>query len=105
MANKSLTAAARKQLLRRGRSLLRLCQDYGSQDSDFLAGLSPSERTELEQIHAALERIERGIFGRCEACGLKMDRELVLQAPWRRNCAPCDEKDGDVAVAEAPVAL
>ncbi len=94
MANKSLAATARKVLLRRGRTILRRHQSSGSSrakqaDVDLLAALSESERRELEEIHGALERIERGIYGHCELCSEKLPREQLETVPWLRVCDSC----------------
>jgi RNA polymerase-binding transcription factor DksA len=112
MANRSFTALARKALLRRGRSILRLRQDCGESNNagdgepDFLAGLSESERHELEEIHAALERIERGIFGKCEVCCERIERERLEKLPYERQCARCDDAEAsdELAVGAQPSA-
>lgn len=108
MANTNQASRARKVLLRRGRSMLRLRADAlgdGSADADgtpdYLAGLSDSERRELAEIHAALERIERGIFGRCEHCSEVIEPPRVEATPWVRTCSRCD---ADHAAAAVPAA-
>lgn len=99
MANKSLTATARKELLRRGRAILRRHQGSGA-DVDLLAELTETERHQLEEIHAALERVERGIFGRCETCFEKLEPARITAMPWLRRCDRCAEvSDGDEAPA------
>lgn len=92
MAKKNTTQLARKALLRRGRALLRLRQEVAADaaEPDYLAGLSDSERRELEEIHAALERIERGIFGRCEDCGTRIDPARIETLPQVRMCLACE---------------
>ena len=76
MMNRTLAQKARKQLLRRGRALLK---SPGSAES----------LAELEEIHAALERVERGSFGRCDKCyqGIELDR--LEKTPQVRYCEPC----------------
>ncbi len=88
MMNRTLAQKARKQLLRRGRTLLK---GPGSEES----------LTELEEIHAALERVERGSFGRCDKCyqGIELDR--LETKPQIRFCTDCDPSEA-VAVAPAP---
>lgn len=112
MANRSFTALARKALLRRGRGILRLRQDCGEAATgadgqpDFLAGLSDAERHELEEIHAALERIERGIFGKCEVCCERIERERLEKLPYQRECQQCSEAEASAEVganAHAPL--
>lgn len=83
--NRGLVASARKQLLRRGRALLRGAQGR----PDALGQLGDAQVAELREIHAALERIERGIFGRCESCQATVEDERLEHLPWERNCATC----------------
>ena len=100
MAKKNTTQLARKALLRRGRALLRLRQEVPDDDGpDFLAGMSEVERHELEEIHAALERIERGIFGRCEECGDKIAAERIERVPYVRDCAACADAPAELEPA------
>ncbi len=102
MANSSFVAQSRKALLRRGRSLLRQRADTPTNpatgEPDLLAGLSPTELHELEEIHAALERIERGIFGSCYTCGTALGREVLEALPWRRDCDQCDGLDDEAII-------
>jgi len=91
MPNRSFTENARKALLRRGRGLLRHQQDYGEVSTDILAGLSECERIELAEIHKALNRIEEGVYGRCESCGQNVSPVLLDAVPWRRMCEHCDD--------------
>lgn len=99
--NRNLVAAARKQLLRRGRALLRAAQagvGFASRP-DALGAIAEAELTELQEIHAALERIERGIFGRCEDCQADIDPERLARVPWERLCSSCR---GEVSPEERP---
>jgi RNA polymerase-binding transcription factor DksA len=100
--NRNLVAAARKQLLRRGRSLLRAAQAGAGTATrpDALGAITEAELAELQDVHAALERIERGIFGRCEDCQGAIEDERVAQVPWERRCVACCEPE-TVAVAAA----
>lgn len=106
MAQKSVTALARRALLRRSRDLLRPRLQRKQAPDEVLAALEAAERRELEEIHAALERIERGIFGKCESCSEKIDPALIEQTPWRRTCRSCAgalaSDQATVAVAVAP---
>ena len=97
--NRTLVATARKQLLRRGRALLRAAQAGAGAVArpDALGAMGETELAELQEIHAALERIERGIFGRCEQCQGPIDDEVIQRRPWERRCIPCR---GDATSAE-----
>jgi RNA polymerase-binding transcription factor DksA len=104
--NRNLVAQARKQLLRRGRALLRAAQagTAASGRTDALGAINEAELAELQEIHAALERIERGIFGRCDECQGDIEDERVARVPWERRCEACrgDEVvEGAEAEAEA----
>ncbi|HWM88035.1 MAG TPA: TraR/DksA C4-type zinc finger protein [Kofleriaceae bacterium] len=98
--NRNLVAHARKQLLRRGRALLRAAQAGTGGRSGGLGSMGEAEVAELQEIHAALERIERGIFGRCDDCQGSVEESRLEQLPWERCCAACR---GEAAV-EAPAA-
>ncbi len=91
MGKTSITQLARKALLRRGRMLIALRNQTAVIDGDdYLAGLDEVQRHELAEIHGALERIERGIFGRCEECNDKLDAERLQRTPTLRMCGRCD---------------
>ncbi|HTE54388.1 MAG TPA: TraR/DksA C4-type zinc finger protein [Kofleriaceae bacterium] len=88
--NRNSVAAARKQLLRRGRALLRAAQaSAGPGARPAIGAIGEAELVELQAIHAALERIERGIYGRCEDCQGAIEEARVEQVPWVRLCAAC----------------
>ncbi len=44
---------------------------------------------ELAETQAALERIERGTYGRCESCGGAVGRQRLLALPAARYCIAC----------------
>jgi hypothetical protein len=46
-------------------------------------------RRELAEIDAALERIERGAFGRCLACGGPLGLQRMRAIPEARYCVGC----------------
>jgi DksA/TraR C4-type zinc finger protein len=89
MPQKSVSAVARRALLKRSRDLLRPRLDRKVGPDEVLAGLDAAQRRELEEIHGALERIERGRFGTCEACSGKIEPALLEATPWRRTCRGC----------------
>ena len=89
MIKRTFVANARKILLRRGRSLLR--RSAGVEAGDLLGGLAAREQDELAEIHRALERIERGIYGRCTACSSAMSEPVMEETPWRSECEACAE--------------
>jgi DnaK suppressor protein len=56
-----------------------------------LAGLDDRAREQVEEIEAALERIESGSFGRCEECGEPLQEERLDTMLTARRCLPCQE--------------
>ena len=100
--NRGLVAIARKKLLRRGRALLRGA--HGRPDA--LGQMSDADVAELREIHAALERIERGIFGRCDGCQEEVEDARLEQLPWERHCATCrgEELPADPLAADLATA-
>jgi len=98
--NKSLAATARRALLRQGRAILGRYQG-SAEGEDLLAAMTEVERQQLEEVHAALERIERGVFGRCEVCYERLDRSRIEVIPWLRFCDGCAEERGIEQGAES----
>ena len=55
--------------------------------------LLASEGRLLGEINAALERIDKGAFGRCEEChGPILPRERLKELPYTRYCVACAQK-------------
>lgn len=54
--------------------------------------LDEQSRREAEDIQAALERIEQGTFGNCEACEGPIGRARLDALPTARRCKPCQER-------------
>lgn len=54
-----------------------------------MLGLTDLERGALAEIDAALARIERGTFGRCEACAGAIGRHRLRAVPQARLCLEC----------------
>jgi RNA polymerase-binding transcription factor DksA len=46
-------------------------------------------RVRLDEIDAALERVGRGAYGRCETCGEVIDPERLEVLPAARQCVRC----------------
>ena len=46
----------------------------------------------LEEIEAALARIEAGTYGRCQYCGCPIPRRRLEVRPFARGCVPCSEQ-------------
>lgn len=51
--------------------------------------LLENEERQLEDIAAALRRIEAGTYGRCEECGLDIAEERLAAVPYASLCIDC----------------
>ena len=59
---------------------------------EHLAALKRSLATtprDLMETEAALQRIEKGTYGRCESCGGAIGRQRLLALPATRYCIAC----------------
>jgi len=56
-------------------------------DADVL--VLQTERTMLDEINAALDRIEDGSYGRCTACGAVIAEERLNAIPYTPVCVRC----------------
>jgi RNA polymerase-binding transcription factor DksA len=99
--------AAKKKLMLRRHALSRSCaeNDAGAVELadetrpddvaqnvelvDVLVLLSARGTVALRDIDAALSRIERGTWGRCERCGESISRSRLAALPEARACASC----------------
>jgi RNA polymerase-binding protein DksA len=48
----------------------------------------------LREIDAALERIDKGTYGRCESCGAPIPEERLEARPIARLCVECKKLSG-----------
>jgi DnaK suppressor protein len=65
--------------------------ELGSDNSqqELTLDLLGNEKEVLEQVEAALGRLEDGSYGRCEACGLGIPRARLDAIPYAALCAKC----------------
>lgn len=65
--------------------------DIGSDnfEQEFTLSLMESEEGTLGQIEAALERIEDGVYGECEECGVKIPKARLNAIPYATLCVKC----------------
>jgi DnaK suppressor protein len=52
-------------------------------------GLLENEEQLLAEVNDALDRIERGTYGRCENCGREISKERLEAIPYARYCIRC----------------
>jgi RNA polymerase-binding protein DksA len=58
-------------------------------EQEFTLSLMENEGDALEQIEAALERVEEGNFGLCEECGAKIPKARLNAIPYTAFCVKC----------------
>lgn len=58
-------------------------------DQEVTIRLLGSDKDTLEQVEAAIERIENGSYGRCEACGEKIPESRLDAIPYAVQCVRC----------------
>ena len=75
--------------------------DWASADIDADALIAKAERdaSELTEVTDALERVQQGRYGVCEACGKAIGYTRLLAHPAARRCLPCQQ------TVEAKIAL
>ena len=61
----------------------------GNFDQEFTLSLMGSEEDALDQIEAAIERIEDGSYGRCGECGAKIPKSRLEAIPYAAQCVRC----------------
>ncbi len=73
--------------------------DIGTETFDRERDLSLLEQVEAElaDIEHALERLEEGTYGTCEACGKPIGDERLEAVPAARFCLPDQDKAEDEA--------
>jgi DnaK suppressor protein len=60
-----------------------------------LKALDEQERRELDGIIVALEKLDRGTYGKCEMCSKPIPEERLSALPMVRHCISCQKKMED----------
>ena len=63
-----------------------------SYTKEFLFKKSNDDRYILQLIQEALDRLEKGSYGTCVACGGEMQQKRLDAVPWARHCIECQQK-------------
>ena len=66
-------------------------EELGSDDADqeLTVDLLGSDENILDQIEAAIQRIEDGGYGRCEQCGEQIPKSRLDAVPYAAECERC----------------
>lgn len=63
-----------------------------SYERDFNLALASKEQNILNDISAALTKMESGEYGACENCGEPIGEDRLNAVPYARFCLPCQER-------------
>jgi DnaK suppressor protein len=63
-----------------------------SYTKEFLFGMTNTDRTILNQIEAALKRIDSDDYGVCANCQEELQQKRLEAVPWAKHCISCQEK-------------
>jgi len=62
-------------------------------EKEFTLGLIENQEQTLVEIADALDRLDKGTFGRCEDCGRPIPRARLQALPYARHCVECARKN------------
>ena len=71
-------------------------------EQELTLDLMGNEKEVLEQIEAALKRIEDGSYGKCEECGRNIAKARLQAMPYAALCVSCASKAEEGRVARKP---
>lgn len=65
--------------------------DIGSDafEQEVSLSLLENQEQQLEEVAAAMDRVNSGTYGRCERCGQEIGRERLQAVPYARYCIGC----------------
>jgi DnaK suppressor protein len=61
-------------------------------DQELTLSLLGSERNALNQIEAAIKRVEEGSYGRCDRCSVRIPKARLQALPYAAQCVRCASK-------------
>ena len=64
-----------------------------SLDKEILFELSGNAHNTIEQIEAALRKMDKGIYGRCEYCRQPIPKKRIKALPFARYCVNCQHSN------------
>src|SRR5258708_37220004 len=67
-------------------------EDYESRRARMIARQAVAERQALAEIEAALDRLERGTYGRGQQCARPIGAAVLSARPQARYCGACGER-------------
>jgi RNA polymerase-binding protein DksA len=64
--------------------------DEAMRDAAFIRGEASGDL--LEEIDEALERLDKGEYGRCESCGQEIPKARLEAIPYAKYCLSCKQE-------------
>jgi DnaK suppressor protein len=58
-------------------------------EEELTLGLLENEEQLIKEVKAALDRLDHGIYGRCESCGHDVTKARLRALPYTRQCVAC----------------
>jgi len=77
--------------------------DQDVEGLDAEVAIAQNEQFLLEQVEAALERIEAGTYGTCQRCGKKISKKRLDAVVYTPYCIDCARGQSQDAGVEPPV--
>jgi DnaK suppressor protein len=65
----------------------------GNFDQELTLSLLGGEKNVLDQIEAAIERVEDGSYGSCETCGERIPNARLDAIPYAAQCVRCASRE------------
>jgi len=56
------------------------------------AALTDRLEDTLQQVEAALQRLDQGVYGRCTQCGKNISAARLMALPYAEYCMDCQEQ-------------
>lgn len=76
--------------------------DNDAEGLDVDIAIAQNQESLLEQVNAALDRIEAGTFGSCEQCGRAIGEERLQAVPYASRCIECARDVPDTTEKRVP---
>ncbi len=83
----SVSKASKDESMDEVRDSADIASDY--YERELAMGLSETERIRLQEVVEALERIDDGTYGKCEACGQLIAGPRLEALPFAKLCVEC----------------
>jgi len=60
---------------------------------EFLLSISDTERQQLKQVDAALDKMRQKTYGQCERCSEPISEKRLEALPFARFCIACQKEE------------